>query len=51
MNDQNPILYERKTTSSDLRPVTLKKKGHGISLIFIKNKNYRLKPTCEIIFL
>ena len=26
MNDQNPILYERKTTSSDLRPVTLKKK-------------------------
>ena len=26
MNDQNPILYERKTTSRDLRPVTLKKK-------------------------
>ena len=26
MNDQNPILYERKKIASDLRPITLKKK-------------------------
>ena len=26
MNDQNPILYEWKTTLSDLRPVSLNKK-------------------------
>ena len=26
MNDRNPILYERKPTLNDLRPVTLKKK-------------------------
>ena len=51
VNDQNPTVYDRKTTSSELRPVTLKKNKHGVGLIFIKNMNYGLKPTFEIIFL
>ena len=51
VNDQNPILYERKIASSDLRPITLKKSKHGISLIFIKDLNYRIKPTFKLIFL
>ena len=50
MNDQNPILYEwkttymsEKTTSNDLRPVTLKKKDMVLVWFLSKNKNYRLK--------
>ena len=43
INDQNPILYEWKTTLSDLRHVSLKKKDMVLVWFLSKNKNYRLK--------